>query len=161
MEVKIFIEIPEGSFIKYELDEKSKELTVDRLMPTAMGFPVNYGLIQNTLGEDGDALDAIIFISKPVAPGVIITCNVIGLLQMEDEAGVDHKIVAVPSEKVDPVCGLWKSLTDVPEAKKRAIKHFFEHYKDLEKEKWVKVNQWQDEKTAVAVVEKAIKRHQK
>lgn len=159
MEIKVLIEIPERSDVKYELDEKTGELTVDRLMPTAMGYPVNYGLIQETHGEDGDALDALVFISKPVVPGVVIKCKVIGILEMEDEAGIDHKIVAVPLEKIDPIYGTWKSLEDVPESRKQTIRHFFEHYKDLEKGKWVKLKEWKNTNEALNVLKKAIDRH--
>jgi inorganic pyrophosphatase len=143
--VKVLIEIPAGSSVKYELDEQTGEIIVDRLMPTAMNYPVNYGLIHETAGEDGDALDALVFISQPVIPGVHITCKVIGLLEMEDEEGIDHKLVCVPAKaKIDPICGRWTSLDDIPAAQKVQIKHFFEHYKDLEPEKWVKLNEWQD-----------------
>ncbi len=144
--IKVLIEIPEGSRVKYELDEDTNQIEVDRLMPTAMGYPVNYGLVQETHGEDGDALDALVFISEAVMPGVVIKCKVIGLLEMEDEEGIDHKLVCVPAKtKIDPICGAWESLSDVPEAKKRMIKHFFEHYKDLEEGKWVKLRDWQDQ----------------
>ncbi len=153
-DIKILIEIPEGSNVKYELDEETGEMTVDRLMPTAMSYPVNYGLIEGTLGEDGDALDALVFISKRIVPGVVIKCRVIGLLEMEDEAGVDHKLVCVPAKsKIDPICGAWESLDDVPEAKKNEIRHFFEHYKDLEKDKWVKLKEWKSAKVALEVLE--------
>lgn len=152
-EVKVLIEIPAGSSVKYELDEETGEMTVDRLMPTAMSYPVNYGLIDETAGEDGDALDALVFISQPVVPGVVIKCKIIGLLEMEDEEGVDHKLVCVPAKtKIDPICGAWTTLADVPEAKKREIKHFFEHYKDLEEGKWVKLKDWKDATAAEAVL---------
>ncbi len=162
MDLKILIEIPENSRVKYELDEQTNEITVDRLMPTAMGYPVNYGLILGTHGQDGDALDALIFISEPIVPGVIINCKPIGLLEMEDEEGIDHKVIAVPATaKIDPICGAWESLGDIPEAKKTRIKHFFEHYKDLEPEKWVKLKDWQDVKAAETVIDAAIKRADK
>lgn len=157
--VKVLIEIPEGSAVKYELDEETGEMMVDRLMPTAMTYPVNYGLIDCTAGEDGDALDALVFISAPVVPGVVIKCKVIGLLEMEDEEGVDHKIICVPEKtKIDPICGDWKSLDDVPEARKRAIKHFFEHYKDLEEGKWVKLKDWKNAEAAQKVLEAGVDR---
>jgi inorganic pyrophosphatase len=160
MEIKVLIEIPEGSPIKYELDESTGDLTVDRVMPTAMRFPFSYGLIHGTHGEDGDALDAIVFISQPIVPNVVITCNVIGLLEMEDEAGIDHKIVAVPLKKVDPVCGDWISINDVPKARQDQIRHFFKHYKDLEQGKWVKLKDWQDSTTAQQIIEAGQKRAQ-
>lgn len=161
MSLKILIEIPEGSNVKYELDEETGEMTVDRLMPTAMSYPVSYGLIEDTLGEDGDALDALVFISQPIVPGVVIKARPIGVLEMEDEAGIDHKIVCAPeSQKIDPVCGTWKSLEDIPEARKSQIKHFFEHYKDLEPEKWVKLKDWQPQEAAEKIIKAGQKRHQ-
>ena len=158
-DIKVLIEIPERSSVKYELDEETGEMMVDRLMPTAMSYPVNYGLIKETYGEDGDALDALVFISQPVAPGVVVKCKVIGLLEMEDEEGVDHKIFCVPAKtKIDPICGEWNSLDDIPEARKREIRHFFEHYKDLEPEKWVKLKEWKGVDEAMKVLEAGQKR---
>jgi inorganic pyrophosphatase len=153
--VKVLIEIPEGSSVKYELDEETLEMTVDRIIPTAMRYPANYGLIHDTHGEDGDALDALVFISKPIIPNVIIKCKVIGMLEMEDEAGVDNKLICVPTTtKIDPICGAWKSLKDIPKAKKNMIRHFFEHYKDLEPKKWVKLREWKEKKEAMKVLKK-------
>jgi inorganic pyrophosphatase len=158
-EVVVLIEIPEGSRVKYELDEEVGDIYLDRLMPTAMGYPVNYGLIENTAGEDGDALDALLFISEPIIPGVRVKSKMIGVLEMEDEAGIDHKIVCVPaSTKIDPICGAWSSLDDLPEAKKTQIKHFFEHYKDLEKGKFVKLRGWQDATKAFSIYSAALVR---
>jgi len=158
-DLKVYIEIPEGSRVKYELDEETGELCIDRFMPTAMGYPVNYGLIQGTLGQDGDALDALVFLNQPIMPGVVIKCKPIGVLGMEDEEGIDHKILCVPAKtKIDPVCGAWKSLDDITDAKKAEIKHFFEHYKDLEKGKWVKLSGWHDIKKAEKLIEEAVKR---
>ncbi len=158
--VKVYIEIPERSSVKYELDEKSGQLVIDRLMPTAMTYPVNYGLVQETLGEDGDAVDALVFISQTVVPGSIIKCKLIGLLEMEDEEGIDHKLVCVPaSTKIDPLCGSWNSLGDIPESRKNEIRHFFEHYKDLEPEKWVKLKEWQGVPAAQKVLEAGKKRY--
>ncbi len=158
-DLKVFIEIPEGSRVKYELDEETGELTVDRFMPTVMAYPINYGLIEGTHGEDGDALDALVFTSEPMIPGVVIKCKIIGMLEMEDEEGVDHKILCVPAKaKIDPFCGEWSSLSDIPEAKKRQIRHFFEHYKDLEQGKFVKLKDWRDATEATKVLEASIKR---
>lgn len=154
--IKVLIEIPEGSNVKYELNEETGEMTVDRLMPTAMRYPVHYGLIDETHGEDGDALDALVFISQPVVPGVVINCRIIGILEMEDEEGVDHKILCVPAKaKIDPICGTWESMDDIPEAKKREIRHFFEHYKDLEEGKFVKLREWKGTDAALAVLKAA------
>lgn len=156
---KVLIEIPEGSNVKYELDEETGEMMVDRLMMTSMSYPVNYGLIKGTKGEDGDALDALVFLSRQVVPGCVVKCKVIGMLEMEDEEGIDHKIVLVPEKaKIDPICGAWSSLDDIPEAKKNEIRHFFEHYKDLEPEKWVKLKEWKGIDEAMKVLEAAQKR---
>ena len=151
-DIKVFIEIPEGSQVKYELDEETGELMVDRLMPTAMGYPVNYGLIEGTHGEDGDALDALVFISAPVVPGAVIKCKVIGMLEMEDEGGQDAKLLAVPEDKILPIYKHLQKPEDVNELLLAQIQHFFEHYKDLEKGKWVKVKGW----TGVAGAHKEI-----
>jgi len=156
---KVYIEIPEGSRVKYERDEETGELCIDRLMPTAMGYPVNYGLIPNTLGQDGDPLDALVFINQSVVPGCVIKCKAIGVLGMEDEEGIDHKILCVPATtKIDPTCGAWESINDIPEAKKAEIKHFFEHYKDLEAGKWVKLSGWDTINKAHALIAESIKR---
>jgi inorganic pyrophosphatase len=155
----VLIEIPEGSTVKYELDEETGAMTVDRLMPTAMGYPTHYGLIEGTLAEDGDALDALVLISERVLPGVEIECKLLGMLEMEDEEGIDHKLVCVPaSTKIDPICGAYESFDDVPDATKRKIRHFFENYKGLEEGKWVKLNDWQDAATAAEVLEAGAQR---
>ena len=156
--VKVLIEIPEGSSIKYEQDEETGEITVDRVMPTAMRFPFSYGAIIDTHGEDGYALDALVFISQPVVPNVVVNCKVIGVLEMEDEGGVDHKIVCVPVQKVDFVCGAWNSLKDVPQHRLDQIRHFFEHYKDLEQGKWVKLKDWKGVEVAETIITAAQKR---
>ena len=160
--VKVLIEIPEGSNVKYELDEETGEMTVDRLLPTAFSYPVSYGLIQGTHGQDGDALDALVFMSRSVAPNVVVKCKVIGLLEMEDEAGIDHKLICVPATtKIDPLCGAWSSLADIPESRKTQIRHFFEHYKDLEADKWVKLNDWKDAVAALEVLKAGQEAHSK
>jgi len=155
----VYIEIPQGSRVKYERDEETGKLMIDRLMPTAMGYPINYGLIEGTMGEDGDPLDALVFINEPIIPGVSIKCKAIGVLGMEDEEGIDHKILCVPAKtKIDPVCGAWTSLDDIPEAKKHEIKHFFEHYKDLEEGKWVKLQGWYDLNKAQEIIDAGFQR---
>ncbi len=138
MDFKAFIEIPLGSSVKYEVDEKTGELTVDRFLHTAMSYPFNYGYIQGSKGKDGDPTDVCIFSSKAVQAGVVMKCHSIGLLEMEDEAGIDTKIFAVPDEKIDPLFGKWNSIEDVPQAMKDLVKHFFDHYKELEPGKWIK-----------------------
>lgn len=140
--VKVLIEIPQGSSVKYELDKKSNTLEVDRFLHTAMYYPFNYGYVPNTLAEDGDPTDVLVLSSMKVNPGVVIKAQVIGMLEMEDEAGIDTKLIAVPSKKIDPVYGTWTKMSDVPEAYQKMMKHFFEHYKDLEEGKWVKAKNY-------------------
>lgn len=154
--IKVLIEIPEGSRVKYEIDEETGELMVDRVMHTAMSYPVNYGAIIGTHGQDGDALDALVFLSEQVVPNSVVKCKVIGVLEMEDEEGIDHKLICVPAApKIDPICGTWESLDDIPEAKKTQIRHFFERYKDLEQGKWVKLKDWKDTAAALEILEAA------
>lgn len=153
MDFDAFIEIPAGSNIKYEVDEKTNELRVDRFLHTAFSYPFNYGYIKNTKGKDGDPLDVIILSSYPVQAGVVMKCHAIGLLEMKDEEGIDTKILAVPDLKIDPVFGAWKSIKDVPEAILAKIKHFFENYKTLEPGKWVKVQNFKDLSAAEKEIE--------
>lgn len=156
-EVNVFIEIPKGSSVKYELDKETGIIFVDRFFYTAMFLPANYGFIPESFGEDGDPLDALVLSSEPVAPGVVIPSKVIGLLEMEDEAGIDTKIIAVPTEKIDPLFGSYNDVSQVPLALKNKIKHFFENYKTLEPGKWVKVKEWRGKKEALEAVRKAMK----
>lgn len=156
-DVNVFVEIPEGSDIKYELDKESGAIIADRFLYPAMQFPFNYGFVPNTLADDGDPLDVMVLSDKSVYPGVIISCVVIGMLEMEDEAGIDTKIVAVPTSKIDPVYGVYQDVTDIPEAIRNKIRHFFENYKTLEPGKWVKLKEWKDKKTAIEAVNKSLK----
>lgn len=158
--IKVVIEIPEGSNVKYEFDEESQMMMIDRVMSTAMSYPVNYCFVPETHGEDGDPLDALLFISKSVVPGVGIKARVIGVLEMEDEEGIDHKLVVVPEKaKIDPICGAWETLNDIPAAKKAEIVHFFERYKDLEKDKWMKVRDWASKERALEILKAGQERH--
>jgi inorganic pyrophosphatase len=125
--------------IKYELDKKSNLLRVDRFVATPMYYPCNYGFIPQTLADDGDPLDALVITECPLVIGTIISCKPIGVLLMEDEKGLDEKIIAVPTEKLNSEYSHLNSLEELPEGLKNKIQHFFEHYKDLEKGKWVKV----------------------
>lgn len=160
--VKVLIEIPEGSNIKYELNEETHQIELDRILPTPMFYPANYGLIENTKGEDGDALDALVFLSARVNPGTVVKTRIIGVLRMEDEEGIDYKLICVPeSKKIDPIWGKIESLNEIEEAKKLAIKHFFEHYKDLEDGKWVKLSGWGEKKEALKILEAGIQRFKK
>lgn len=154
MALDVFIEIPKGSTVKYELDEETGKLRADRFLHGAMYFPFNYGFIEGTIGEDNDPLDAVVLASKPVGPGCLIKCEPVGLLEMEDEGGVDTKIILVPVEKVDPVFGRVRTVDEIPEITKEKVRNFFEHYKDLEKGKWVKLQNWRDKKTAEQAIEK-------
>ena len=155
--VNAFIEIPLDSNIKYELDKEQGVMVADRFMFTALRFPFNYGFIPQTMGEDGDPLDILVLGDRSVYPGVVIACQVIGLLEMTDEAGIDTKIIAVPVAKVDPHYGEFKDISDVPEAVKSKIRHFFESYKALEPGKWVKLKDWKGKEVALKAVAKALK----
>jgi inorganic pyrophosphatase len=148
MDFKAFIEIPAGGSIKYEVDEKTGELTVDRFLHTAFVYPFNYGYIKDTKGKDGDPLDVLVICGQSVAPGVVMKCHAIGLLEMEDEEGVDTKIMAVPTKKIDPLFGVYEDIKDVPEAILNKIKHFFENYKTIEPGKWVKVKDFRNAESA-------------
>lgn len=140
----VVIEIPMNSGIKYEIDKDTDALYVDRLVSVAMHYPCNYGYIPNTLCSDGDAADVLVVFPQPVQAGSVIRCRPLGVLKMTDEAGEDAKIVAVPHSKLTPIYDNVKSLSDLPEITLKQIEHFFEHYKDLEKGKWVKVAGWGD-----------------
>ncbi len=155
-EINVFVEIPKDSSIKYELDKESGVIFVDRFLYTAMQYPFNYGFVPSTLSEDGDPLDVLVLSEHTVMPGTVIPCVVIGMLEMEDEAGVDTKILAVPTIKVDPFFGEL-TMDTVPTAVKNKIKHFFENYKTLEPGKWVKIKEWQGKDVALEAVKKAMK----
>ncbi|KKR50344.1 MAG: Inorganic pyrophosphatase [Microgenomates group bacterium GW2011_GWC1_41_8] len=151
------IEIPMGSNIKYELDKDTETIFVDRFAFTSMGYPLNYGFIPGTMADDGDPVDVLVLTSTPISPGCAIKCRVIGILVMEDEEGMDEKLLAVPLPKVDAFSAHIQSLDDVPEAMKNKIKHFFERYKELEPGKWVKVKDWKSREEAAKYLEKALK----
>lgn len=156
-DINVFVEIPQNSGIKYELDKESGAIFVDRFLHTAFSYPFNYGYVPNTLAEDGDPVDVLVISEHPVAPGTVIPSKPIGMLEMEDEAGIDTKIVAVPTKKIDPVYGEWSDVDDIPDALKAKIKHFFEQYKALEPEKWVKVQDWKNAKEAEADIKNCLK----
>ncbi|HLC94559.1 MAG TPA: inorganic diphosphatase [Patescibacteria group bacterium] len=156
-EVNVFVEIPQGSSIKYELDKESEIIFVDRFSYTAMQYPFNYGFVPGTQAEDGDPLDVLILSSQSVAPGVVIPCRPIGMLEMEDEEGIDTKILAVPTVKVDPFYAYVSDIDEIGEAIKNKIKHFFDHYKEIEPGKWVKTRKFLAKDAAYAAVKKALK----
>ena len=143
-EFNVILEIPMNADpIKYEVDEESGALFVDRFMGTAMHYPCNYGYIPQTLADDGDPVDVLVITPVPLISGVVVTCRPIGVLKMDDEAGGDNKLLAVPIDKVLPIYTHWQKPEDMNELRLRQIQHFFEHYKDLEKGKWVKVLGWE------------------
>lgn len=161
-EVNVVIEVPMGvSPVKYELDKDSGALFVDRVLHTAMYYPCNYGFIPQTLGGDGDPLDVLVASTVPVTPGCVLPARVIGVLMMEDEKGEDEKILAVPATKIFPYFDNVKSYRDLPEILIKQITHFFEHYKDLEKNKWVKVTGWKEAADAESLIRAGLDRHVK
>ena len=143
-EFNVIIEIPMNSDpIKYEVDKATGTLFVDRFMTTAMYYPCNYGYVPRTLSGDGDPVDVLVITPYPLHPGVVVPCRALGILKMEDEAGIDGKVLAVPTNKVLGMYSAWKNIEDVNPARLKALAHFFEHYKDLEEGKWVKVLGWE------------------
>ena len=151
------IEIPYGSNIKYEIDKDSGAVVVDRVLYSAMFYPANYGFIPSTLADDGDPADVLVFNEYPLQAGSVIPCRLIGVLVMEDESGMDEKLLAVPVTKIDPRYDGIKSIDDLPKATLDKIKNFFETYKMLEPNKWVKVKGFEDAKKAQDILDKAIK----
>ncbi len=156
-EINVVIEIPLKSNIKYELDKDSGAVMVDRFLHTSMVFPTNYGFVPGTLAEDGDPLDVMVLSDNSVAPGTVIPSVVIGLLEMEDEAGIDTKILAVPTEKIDPLYGAYQDASEIPMATKNKLRHFYENYKTLEPGKWVKLKEWKGKEEAIEAVRKSLK----
>lgn len=140
--LNIFIEIPKNSPVKYEIDKETGHLVVDRFMYTAMSYPFNYGYVPNTKAKDGDAVDVMVISSYPVQAGCMLPSRIIGMLEMEDEAGSDNKIIAVPTKKIDPFYAHINDIADLDDATKNMIKHFFEYYKSIEPGKWVKVKKF-------------------
>lgn len=139
----VIIEIPMNADpIKYEVDKKTGALFVDRFMMTAMHYPCNYGYIPHTLAPDGDPVDVLVVTPFAVTTGAVIRCRALGVLKMQDEAGGDSKLVAVPIDKILPIYKHWQKLEDMAPERLAQIQHFFEHYKDLEPGKWVKVLGW-------------------
>ena len=139
----VVIEIPmHADPIKYEVDKLTGALFVDRFVSTAMHYPCNYGYIPQTLSDDGDPCDVLVITPYALVPGVVVTCRAIGVLNMEDEAGGDAKLLAVPIDKILPIYQHWQKPEDMNDLRLQQIRHFFEHYKDLEVGKWVKVTGW-------------------
>ncbi len=158
-DIHAVIEIPLGGVpVKYEIDKESGALFVDRFLHTAMFYPGNYGFIPHTLSSDGDPVDIMVVSQVPVVPGAIIRCRPVGALIMQDEAGGDEKILAVPVDKLNPFYTNIRDYRDLPPIMCEQIAHFFQHYKDLEKGKWVKVSEWLDPADAQKLVMEGIER---
>ncbi|MBP7704783.1 MAG: inorganic diphosphatase [Caulobacter sp.] len=144
-DVNVVIEVPIGGEpIKYEMHKESGALMVDRFLYTSMRYPGNYGFIPHTLSDDGDPCDVLIASTRAIAPGAIMSCRIVGVMIMEDEAGGDEKLIAVPSSKLTKRYDTVKNYTDLPQITLDQIEHFFAHYKDLEPGKWVKIVRWGD-----------------
>jgi inorganic pyrophosphatase len=152
-DIYVVIEIPANSSpVKYEIDKDADALFVDRFMASPMFYPANYGYINNTLADDGDALDVLVVTPYPVIPGSVIRCRPVGVLNMTDEAGEDAKLLAVPHEKLTQAYNNVQDISDLPELLLNQIKEFFENYKNLEKGKWVKVESWEGAESAKAKI---------
>ncbi|GHV01147.1 inorganic pyrophosphatase [Campylobacterota bacterium] len=159
--VTAVIEIPYGSNIKYELDKDSGAILVDRVMFSSVYYPANYGFVPNTLAADGDPADILVLGEYPVIPGSVIKCRLIGVLVMEDESGMDEKLIAVPLSKIDPLFDRIKTLSDLPDITLKRIKNFFETYKILEPGKWVKVKDFKGIDEAKVALDAAINAYSK
>lgn len=158
----VVIEIPANAEpVKYEVDKESGTVFVDRFMLTAMHYPCNYGYIPQTLSEDGDPADVLVVSPFPVAVGAVVRCRPLGVLEMDDESGGDAKLLAVPVSKLYPVYDNVKSHEDLPANDIARIQHFFEHYKDLEKGKWVKVKGWKGVDAAREEIVRSAERYNK
>ena len=158
-DVNVIVEVPVGGEpIKYELDKEAGTLVVDRFLYTSMRYPGNYGFIPHTLSGDGDPCDVLIVNTRAIVPGAVMSVRPVGVLLMEDEAGGDEKIIAVPSSKLTQRYDKVKNFSDLPDITVQQIQHFFEHYKDLEKGKWVKVIKWGDAREAQALIMEGIER---
>ncbi|MFD6102920.1 inorganic diphosphatase [Nocardia salmonicida] len=156
MEFDVTIEIPKGSRNKYEVDHESGRVKLDRYLYTSMGYPADYGFIENTLGEDGDPLDALVLLPESVFPGVIVEARPVGVYRMTDEAGGDDKVLCVPAG--DPRWDHIQDLGDVSEFELSAIKHFFERYKDLEPGKYVEGSEWLGRAEAEKIIDESFTR---
>lgn len=158
-DVNVIIEVPVGGQpIKYEMDKKSGTLVVDRFLYTPMAYPGNYGFVPHTLSDDGDPIDVLVCNTRQLIPGCVINVRPIGVLIMEDNSGQDEKIIAVPSLHLTRRYEGVNNYSDLPEITLQQIEHFFEHYKDLEPGKWVKIGDWQDAANARRLIVEAIER---
>ena len=158
-DVNVIIEVPVGGEpIKYEMDKEAGTLFVDRFLYTPMRYPGNYGFVPHTLSDDGDPIDVLVANTRPIIPGAVINVRPVGVLRMEDDGGGDEKIIAVPSAKLTQRYAQVETHTDLPRITLEQIQHFFEHYKDLEPGKWVKVLGWGDAAEARDLISAAIAR---
>jgi inorganic pyrophosphatase len=159
-DINVVIEVPVGGEpIKYEMDKASGTLFVDRFLYTPMRYPGNYGFVPHTLSADGDPIDVLVCNTRAIVPGAVISCRPIGVLVMEDEAGGDEKVIAVPSNKITRRYEKIRTFSDLPEITREQIQHFFEHYKDLEPGKWVKMKSWGDVAEAKRLIVESIERY--
>lgn len=157
-DINVIIEVPLGGEpIKYELDKDSGAMFVDRFLYTSMRYPCNYGFIPHTLSNDGDPTDVLVVGQRALMPGAVVRARPVGVLMMEDEAGIDEKIVAVPHQKLTPYYSNIQTYRDLPQVLQDRIPHFFAHYKDLEADKWVKVLGWEDVEKAHQLIREGIK----
>jgi len=160
-DIYVAIEIPANSSpVKYEIDKDMGAVMVDRFMTAPMFYPANYGFIPHTLADDGDPLDVLVITPYPVQPGSVIRCRPVGVLNMEDEAGGDAKLVAVPHDKLTKAYTDVKDINDVPQLLRDQIQHFFENYKTLEPGKWVKVQNWDNAEAARKAIEESVANYQ-
>jgi len=156
MQLDVTIEIPKGQKNKYQIDHDTGRVYLDRYLYTSMGYPADYGFIEDSLGEDGDPLDALVLLPEPVFPGVIVPARPVGMLRMADEAGGDDKVLCVPAS--DPRWDHIADIADVPSFELDAIEHFFVHYKDLEPGKYVEAGAWANREAAEAEVTRSLDR---
>jgi inorganic pyrophosphatase len=158
-DINVIVEVPMGGQpIKYELDKDAGTLVVDRFLYTPMSYPGNYGFVPHTLSEDGDPIDVLVVNTRELVPGCVINVRPVGVLIMEDNAGQDEKIIAVPSHALTKRYDHILTITDLPEITVQQVEHFFEHYKDLEPGKWVKIGDWHGAKDAKQLIVEAIER---
>jgi len=161
-DVNVVIEVPIGGEpIKYEMDKAAGALVVDRFLHTPMRYPGNYGFVPHTLSQDGDPIDVLVANTRPIVPGAIINVRPIGVLKMEDDSGTDEKIIAVPMSKLTKNYEHVRTCADLPKVAQEQIQHFFEHYKDLESGKWVRMIGWGDADEAKQLIIEAIQRERR
>ena len=161
-DVNVIIEVPIGGEpIKYEMDKAAGTLVVDRFLHTPMRYPGNYGFVPHTLSDDGDPIDVLVANTRPIVPGAVINVRPVGVLKMQDEAGGDEKVLAVPVPKLTKRYAHVMNYTDLPEITLKQMQHFFEHYKDLEAGKWVKVKGWDGPDAAKEEIRRGIANYEK